>query len=87
VVRKRLYRLSHPHFRDAWSEGGRVDRFFNGLNVMRGFGFGVICLVLAVGAFVRGGWYGWIGGAVLLVLALSGFVTPVLWPKYRPPAT
>jgi hypothetical protein len=86
VVRKKLSRFLHPHFRSAWSEGGGVDRFFNSLNVTRAFGFGVICLALAVGAFARGGWLGWIGGAFLLVLGLSGFVGPVLWPKYRPPA-
>jgi hypothetical protein len=76
----------HPHFRDTWSEGEGVDRFFNGLNVIRGFGFGVICVVLAVGAFALGGWLGWIVGAILLLLALFGFASPVLWPKYRPPA-
>jgi hypothetical protein len=73
-----LHRFLHPDFSSAWSEGG--------LNVVRGVGFGVVCVVLAAGAFALGGWFGWIGGAVLLLLALYGFVGPLLWPKYRPPA-
>jgi hypothetical protein len=64
-----------------------VERFFNGLNVIRGIGFGIVCLVLAVGAFSWGGWFGWISGLVLVAFALYGFVGPVLWPKYHPPET
>lgn len=86
MVRGILERVLHPHFRSAWSEGGGVDRLFNGLNVVRGIGFGVVCIVLAAGAFALGGWFGWISGAVLLALAIYGFVGPMLWPKYRPPA-
>jgi hypothetical protein len=63
-----------------------VDRVLNGLNVVRGIGFAIICVVLAVGAIVLGGWFGWISGSVLLALALYGFVGLLLWPKYRPPA-
>jgi hypothetical protein len=86
VIRGTLHRVWHPDFRNAWSEGGGVDRLFNGLNVVRGIGFGVICVVLGIGAIALGGWLGWIGGSVLLALALYGFVGPLLWPKYRPPA-
>lgn len=62
-----------------------VERFFNRVNVMRGIGFGILCLAVAVAAIASGGWQGWLIGAVFLVLALYGFVAPVLWPKYRAP--
>ena len=63
-----------------------VERFFNGLNVVRGIGGGVVFIVLAVGAFSYGGWFGWIAGPVLLAVALYAFVGPIVWPKYRTPA-
>ena len=62
-----------------------VDRFFNRINVVRGVGFGVLCLVVAVAAISSGGWQGWLIGAVFLILALYGFVAPVLRPRYRAP--
>jgi hypothetical protein len=85
-MRGTLHRVRHPDFRNTWSNGGRVDRLLNGLNVVRGVGFGVICVVLAIGAIALGGWLGWIVGSVLLAFALYGFVGPLLWPKYRRPA-
>jgi hypothetical protein len=85
-MRETLRRVRHPEFRDTWADGHRVDRVLNGLNVVRGVGFGVICIVLAAGAFALGGWLGWIIGSVLLGFALYGFVGPLLWPKYRGPA-
>lgn len=65
--------------------GHGVDRFFNTLNVFRGIGGGIVCIVLAVGAFSYGGWFGWIAGPVLLGVALYAFLWPFLWPKYRSP--
>jgi hypothetical protein len=63
-----------------------VERFLNRLNVVRGIGGGVVCIVLAVGAFSHGGWFGWTAGPALLAVAVYAFVWPVLWPKYRAPA-
>jgi hypothetical protein len=62
-----------------------VERFFNRVNVVRGVGFGILCLVVAVAAISSGGWQGWVIGAVFLVLAVYGFVGPVLRPRYRTP--
>ena len=69
----------------AYAERGVVERFFNGLNVVRGIGAGVVCIALAVGAFSYGRWFGWIAGPALLGVALYAFVWPVVWPKYRTP--
>jgi hypothetical protein len=62
-----------------------VERFLNRLNVIRGVGAGVVCIVLASGALSYGGWFGWITGPALLGVALYAFIWPVRWPKYRPP--
>jgi hypothetical protein len=61
-----------------------VERFVNRLNVIRGVGAGVVCIVLASGALSYGGWFGWVTGLALLGVALYAFIWPVRWPKYRP---
>lgn len=62
-----------------------IERFLNGFNVVRGIGGGVVCIALAVGAFLYGGWFGWIAGLALLGVAAYAFLWPLLWPKYRTP--
>jgi hypothetical protein len=62
-----------------------VDRFFNGLDVLRGFGMAVVFGALGAVAISYDDWQGWLIGSVALVLALSGLVLPWLRPRYHWP--
>jgi membrane protein implicated in regulation of membrane protease activity len=64
-----------------------VERFRNGLNVVRGTGGVMLFGVIAVAAVSAGGWQGWLIGFVFLSLAVYALIWPWKWPKYRPPET
>ena len=62
-----------------------VDRFFNGLDFLRGLGFAVVFGALAVATISYGDWQGCLIGSMALVLSLCGPHLPWLRPRYRAP--
>ncbi len=61
-----------------------VDRFFNGLDVLRGLGMAVVFGALAVAALSYDDWQGWLIGSVALALA-CGLLVPWLRSRDRSP--
>ena len=62
-----------------------VERFFNGLDVVRGTIGAILLVALAVAAITAGGWQGWLIGFVFLALAAAALIWPWKRPRYRPP--